>query len=252
MVMKSLSEVDELILEHVARYRLTVPRAMAGMKLLGNSDLAAAEAKLRELVSSGWLNKAPLVAGDSDRPSYFYLSVRAAAHLGQDLAWAQPIKRDMRIECFARVAFCCEGKKFRQAFTKAEFTRQFAHLWFPGQPVQYYLEPADKRHARLAFLKVDRDGEGRWDRLIDSCSRFLKQRTCPRAVAPQYQDHVSAFAKLVARDQFQFTVLTALPDKKHAIEIELERRQLAGKPAPPIDVHVVDGLFELLCPTILA
>ena len=65
MVMKTPSELDELILEHVAALPPHGSRAIAGMKLLGSSDLAAAEAKLRELVSSGWLNEAPLVAGDS-------------------------------------------------------------------------------------------------------------------------------------------------------------------------------------------
>jgi hypothetical protein len=43
-------------------------------------------------------------------------------------------------------------------------------------------------------------------------------------------------------------VLTALPEKKRSIEIEIERRKAAAKPTPPIQVYVVLGLFEVMFP----
>lgn len=251
MVSPIISDVNQFVLEHVARYRLTTAHALSKTGVSVVTTVAQATDKLEELVSSGDLQASLLCPESGAQEKYFYLTARSATHLGHDLTWSQPIKRDMRIECVAKLLFCVSGKRFRQPLMKGEFVQQFNSLWFPGQPVQYYLEPTDHRPTRLAFFKIDTDGEGRWDRLIDSCGRFLRQRLKSEGVAPQYRIRVAAFAKLVAQGQFQFTVLTALPDKKRAIEIELERRQLAGQHVPPIEVHVVDGLLDLIYPPVV-
>jgi hypothetical protein len=244
-----LTETDEAVLQHVARYRLTLPRFLAATSLLASRRKATAQAALDKLTEQGWLSKADLCPSVTDGLSYYHLSPQAARQLGHDPLFAEPLKHDMRIECFAIAAFCCCGKSFRQLFTKQEFVEKFKSIWYPGQPVRYYLEPTDSGKARLAFLKVDKDGAGRWDRLIDSCYRFVKQRTFAPKSSALYQPQIEAFAKLVANDQFQITVLTALPEKRRAIQLELERRRAAGEPVPPIDVHVVPGLFEVMFPT---
>ncbi len=248
MVVQPLSESGRCILDHVARYRLTIPQALANSEILATSDIGAAVRELRNLVADGWLREAPLQPGSEAGPSYFYLSVQAAALLGHDFEWALPVPHDARVECAARVLFCCNGKKFRQLLTKNEFIEKFSELWFAGQPVQYYLDKVDDRVVRLAYIKVDKGGRGRWERLLDSCDRFLRQRISPRKTNPAFADKSAAYKKLVDRGLFQFTILTPFLDKKRAIEIELERRQLTGKPTVPVQVHVVDELFELVFP----
>ena len=200
------------------------------------------------LVKAGLLNQDLLRPITSTTDAYFYLSPRAAIDLGHDVAWAQPLKSDARVECYARLMFCCCGNVFRQPLTKKEFVEMFPGLWIPGHPIQYYLEPPGEHPARLAFFKVDKVGPGRWDRVIDFCTRFVRKRTDGSRVAPQHRASVTAYESLITRKQFQFTILTALPEKKRAIEIELERRRIANLYVPPIIAHVVDGLFELLCP----
>jgi hypothetical protein len=241
-----LSDEQLSVLEHVARYRLTLPSILANTKILSNARVATATATIARLVDGGWLGASPLSPGHGDVP-YFHLTAKGAKRLGHDPQFGGPLPRDTRIDCFAIATFCCGSDVFRQLLTKEEFQEKFRALWFPGQPVRYCLERGAGSGARLCFLKVDRDGVGRWDRLIDSCDRFLRKRTDARTVSAQHRAAVEAFGELVQRGQFQFTVLTALADKKRAIELEVERRA-DDEPVPPIRVHVVPGLFGLLFP----
>lgn len=242
-----ISIQDEAILEHVARYRLTLPELLAKSGLLLDDDPGAATAALNKLVAAHWLAKSPLSPGHSEE-SYFHLNARSARHLGYDPKYGEPLPPDLRVDSFAIATYCFGDIKRRHFLTKSEFQEKFKALWFSGQPVRYCLERGEADMAQLAFLKVDRDRAGRWDRLIESCARFLQKRTDPKHAAAEHRGHVAAFTELVRRDQFHFTVLTALSDKKRAIELELERRSARDKVVPPIRVHVVPGLLALLFP----
>lgn len=246
-MVNDVSQDDLEILQHVSRYRLTTPEILAATGLLSNAEAALAASELQRLVDDGWLVSRNLTPEwSSDDHIYYQLTPRAAERLGHDPAFAAPLSRDARIECYAIAKFCCCGDRFRWLFTKQEFQQQFESLWFPGQPVRYHLERPYTGPDRLAFLKVDTDGAGRWDRLIDSCSRFLQQRTAPKHVAVEHHKQVLAFAQLVERGLFQFTILVPLAEKQRSIALELERRAAKGEPVPPIQTHVVPGLFELL------
>jgi hypothetical protein len=84
--------------------------------------------------------------------------------------------------------------------------------------------------------------------MIDSCARFLHQRIDVCRVREEYHPQAKAFAELVRQGRFQFSILTALPEKKRSIEIELDRRQGARLSVPPISVYVVPGLWEIMFP----
>lgn len=247
----ALTSDDRSVLTHVARYRLTTPEILAPTGLLPNTEPRTAERVLKRLAQEEWLVAGELIP-ETPAPerTCYQLTPRAAEQIGQTAEFASPLARAARIECWTIATFCCCGDVFRQLFTKHEFQQKFQQLWFPGQPVRYYLEPDPTGPARLAFLKVDADGVGRWDRLIDSCARFLRQRTDTEHVAAGHRPQVAAFRQLLQKGQFQFTVLTALPDKQRAIELELERRVAAGESVPPMRVHVIAGLFELLFPAL--
>ncbi len=232
------------ILEHVARYRLTTPAILSSV-MDWEDDVASAA--LEQLAGLQALVPCPLTpAGDS--AVCYQLTPWTAQQLGYDPAFARPLLPDARIECFAIAQFCCCGDVFRHLYMKAEFTEKYRAIWYPGQPVRYYLEPNESNRPRLAFLKVDGHGSGQWDRLIDSCARFLHQRIDVRRVRGEYHSQAKAFAELVRQGRFQFSVLTALPEKQRSIEIELDRRQGAGLTVPPISVYVVPGLWEVMFP----
>lgn len=243
-----LTDIDEQVLLHVGRYRLTTPTILAESPASECRDAETARTLLMDLVSRGWLAHGKLVPGPVPGDDFFHLSRRAAKHLGHDAEFSATPRQEARQELYAVARFCCASKG-RVLFTKSEFQDKFRSLWFPGQPVRYYIEPPrDGTVARLAFIKVDKDGAGRWDRLIDSCARFLAQRTTLGRVDPKFHTHVAAFQKLVQEGKFQITILTALEDKKRSIELELDCRREAGTAVPPIAVHVVPGFFELIFP----
>lgn len=240
-----LRTADVDLLDHVVRYRLTTPAIARSTGLLGDVSEAAAQEQLLRLARDGWLAEGRLTSEDATVPC-FQATVRTAQKLGHAPAVAKPLGRERCLECFAIAAFCCGGA-FRQLLTKPEFTARFPALWRPGLPMRFYLEP-ENSPTRLAFLKFDGRGRGQWDRLIDSCARFVRQRTDERRVAPEFKPQAQAFADLVRRERFQFSVLTACLEKSRAIEFELARRQAAGEPAPSIQAYVVPRLFELMFP----
>lgn len=246
-MVKKLDEIDELVLGHIARYRLTDPEILGHTDLFAESGSGDAAAVLKRLEGEGWLCSGELIP-ETPGNIIYCLSTMGAERLGQNADLARPLKREARLEWYAIAKFCCCGNEYRQLFTKEEFKTQFQDLWHAGQPVRYYLEPDGSGSARLAFIKVDVDGQGRWDRLIDSCNRFLQQRIDSNRVSSEHRARSEAYARLVERGRFQFTILTALDDKKRAIEIEMERRELAGERVSPIKVYVMPGLFELMFP----
>lgn len=246
-MVSKLTDADLLILQHVARYRLTTARILTAATLDRGATEADSERALASLVGQGYLCRGNLVPGLAEPEAYYHLSAKAAKQLGHDAVFAQPPRLEARIEHFAIATFCC-GSEGRTLFTKTEFTSKFRSLWYPGQPLRYYIEPSKTGPAKLAYLKVDKDGPGRWTRLIDKCGRFLDQRTAVQAAAQEHQAHKRTFRKLVEDGRFQFTILTALEDKKRAIEVELERRRAANGSAPPIAVHVVPQLWSMMFP----
>lgn len=235
---------DRLVLEHVARYRMSTPTILAAALEESEADAACILAKL---AAGGWLVAQPLsftwALGDC-----YHLSERATVKCNVDSQLAKPLNHDARVERYAIAAFCCCSDAFRRVFTREEFIAGFSHLWYPGQPLLYYLEASNEKRAKLAFLKVDHGGSGRWDRLIDSCTRFLRQRTDVDQVSSHHRPQTEAFAQLVNRGHFQISVLTSLPEKQRAIELELERRRATQQACLPIRVYVVPGLFDVMFP----
>lgn len=243
----SIAETDREILNHVFRYRLTLPSILAKTGIVSDDNPGVVQSTLERLVHDGWLRTADLYPGHRSE-KYYHLSEKAALALDHDAIVARPLKADMRIESFAIATFCCCVQPFRELLTKQEFKEKFAQLWFTGQPTRYYLDKGEDGVVRLAFVKVDTGGPGQWDRLIDSCTRFLRQRTDESRVAAEHRSQTRRFAQLVERDQFRITVLTALPEKQRAIELELERRRLAEEVVPPMQVSIVPGLLEVISP----
>jgi hypothetical protein len=210
-------------------------------------DVQAAETLLDELVDGQWLQTGRLSPHDPSR-RFYYLAPRAADALGHDSIVAKEPSRELRVESFAIARFCCCAEPFRKLFTKDEFIAKFSSIWYPGQPVRYYLEPTVANEVRLAFLKVDKGGPSRWDRVIESCRRLLSKRTTRSQANPQYHAQVDAFRNLVDAGRFQISLLTSLPEKRDAIVQSLDLIETSGEPRPPIVPYVVEGLFEVIHP----
>lgn len=235
------------ILEHVFRYRVTTPEILAACTRMPANSVSEAQHVLNEMVAAGWLVSKPVSPSSANR--FFHLTEQAAAELGHDATVAKEPSREMRIESLAIATFCCRSTPLRELFTKEEFKSKFSMIWYPGQPVRYYLEPSNHDQVRLAFLKVDKGGPSRWDRVIDSCRRFLKKRTALSEASPRFHPQVNAFNELVTSGKFQITLLTSLPEKCEAIRQALDVIETSGEQRPPIVPHAVDGLFDMIHPS---
>lgn len=242
------NEVRSRVFDHIGRYRIAVPSLIASTEVFSGASMKTVKECLQTFVEEGTLKSSLLRPESKKSEPYYFYSARTAAKLGFDLQWSQPLQREHRADYFAAASFCCGSDVFREVMTKKEFSERFANLWFPGQPVRYYLEPVENQAVRLSYVKVDTNSEGHWGRLIDGCFRFLNKRTDARHAPPEHRQKIENYAVLLRQNLFQFTVLTALPEKKRAIELELERRRTLGEPVVPMQVHVIPGLFELLFP----
>ena len=212
----------------------------------------SASSTLSALAKKGLLESAPLYPGYDANKHYHHLSAEGAARLGEGESIAGALSKPERIKRFAILSFACLGEVKRQVFTKQEFKEQLSMLWYDGQPTEYYLHEykVKKRTRRvLSYLKVDTGlTSGRWDRVIQSCQRFVMKRTNKKGASKEYHDRMEAFRGLIERGEFQITLLTATNEKARRINQTIERRKELAEHPPPVVAYSVDGLLEVIQP----
>jgi hypothetical protein len=164
-----------VLVEHLHRYRLTTAAIVQIRGLCGSSTAEEAEQLLDGFVSQGSLQKAPLTLATNSPPCY-WLSQKAVKQFGVGETSARHHSLNDRLSHWAISQFCAATQPFRELLTQKEFCERFSALWRPGQPHRYYLQPTPGG-VSLSFLKVDLGGASRWDRVVDSCYRFLAKRT---------------------------------------------------------------------------
>jgi hypothetical protein len=241
----AITYVRQAIAEHVLRYRLITAEIVAERRLAGCEHIRLAEQLLEELTIDGFLQRGQLTLG-YPTPRYYFLGSNAAAQFGESALATREQSLDDRLAHWAIAQFCATEKPFRELLTKDEFRAKFSSLWRPGQPLRYYLEPADGG-ARLAFLKVDLGGPSCWDRVVDACNRFLQKRvSCSPSDNPHARAQAQLFRQLIEQGRFQVTLLTARPEKAAAVRSRLDVDAVKHGARPPIVPYVVGGLFELL------
>ena len=226
-----LEERDRFILEHVARYRMTVPQALSELTFFEDSGPHAVKNVLKRLCrSGGYLSSAPLYRNRS----YYHLTKRAVRVLGEHDSLAKPLPDEPKTRAYAVLSFCClQGRGFER-LTKDEFEQHFPELYQNQQRREYYIDTAGDR-PRLGFLRVDYGGRGRWDRLIAKCREDVVKR-CDKP----------AFRKLIDAGDFVITVLTAL--EKKAERLRQAVAEIEAQLPVPIQVAVIPDLLELIAP----
>jgi hypothetical protein len=210
---------------------MTTKKALASLPCFKGAGPRAIENVVRRLCEAGYLRSSPLF----DNECYFHLTRRATDLLGLHPDLAKPLTEDQKIRAFAILSYCClhpDGRRDR--LTPEEFKRLFPGLYKSGQRVQYYVVNLNDV-PRLGYLKVDRGGNGRWDRAIERCrGDMLKRGALP------------AFGTLIEERGFEMTLLTSLEQKAEQIRAavaELDRPFLA-----PLYVYVVPNLIKLVAP----
>lgn len=224
------------VLEHLARYRITVLPAVQRMPAFGSFGRKRTAAVLRELCRSRMCGHAPLYRNRR----YFFLAPRGAEAVAVQSRRDErhdphgPLSEQAKIRNYAILAFCCLGGRRRQRLSAADFENCFPRLYRPGLSMSYYVDTSGPQ-PRLGFIRVDTGGRGRWDRVLAKCRNDLKAHYTDRG-----------FREFIDRQAFEITLITALPQKAQRLAEALA----AGRDPTTqmIRISVMPVLLNLIAP----
>lgn len=139
-----------------------------------------------------------------------------------------------KVRSYAMLAVCTANGSQRMRLTRSEFARYFPDVCRPGLPMNYYIDLTTQRPV-LGFIRIDRGGHCRWDRIVaKTLDDARKHRLEP------------AFERFTQRQALEIRIVTALPQKADRI-----RRALIDHPNPsgiPIQISVLPELINLIAP----
>jgi hypothetical protein len=226
------------MVDYLRRYQIATAEHLASRRFEGLANEQEARQFLIHLAEHGWLDEGQILPRKGTT-TYFYLSSQAAERVDN----AEPITGqrtlDERLARWAIAQFCAGEEPFRELMTGEEFRSRFVDLWKPSESAHYYLEP-EGGVPRLAYLKVDLGGSSQWDRVVDSCLRFLTKRI------EGNDARAELFRRLIDHGRFQISLLVSCPDKAEAIKTRLDLDATETGTRPPVVPYVVPGLLELL------
>ncbi len=190
----------QVLLDHVARYRLTVFPALQRLPVLAGFNPGQIKDVLKTARHQQWLASAPLHGG----AKYWYLTAAGAQRCGVMERNSGPLSEPAKFRAYAMLHFCCLTEQSRHRLLPEELKRYFPELNRPGLPTGYYLNPAERKP--LGFLRVDTGHRGRWDRVLQTLREDIR-------------DHLMqpAFARLAQAGRFEMTLATVLPAKAERI-----------------------------------
>jgi hypothetical protein len=212
--------VEDAVLHHVARYRLTVPEAVQHLAACRGRSRGDVLRTLSRLETQRRLTSVWLYAGRRG-----YVAKDDKKQAPSQRAPASGLSETAKVRHFAMLAFCCLGSAPRQRLTRAELVARIDGLKSPDCTSPYYAE-AD----RIGFLRVDAGGHGRWDRILAKSLEDARDHTRE----PVWRPWIDA-------GRFEITIVTALPQKAE----RLCRAMAALDQAPPVPVRIT-ALPELL------
>jgi hypothetical protein len=230
---RDFTPLTQAIVEHVLRYRLSVPSAI--LRLMDRIDPGIKDPTipLHQLVHSKYLGMDVLCGQES----YLFLTPKGAHACGQSLPtveerWCGPIPERAKIINYAILACCCLSDTTRQRLTLGEFRQHFPQLLRPGLTMNYYVDASGDR-PRLGFVRVDMGGHGRWDRILAKCCDDWRA----------HEAH-AGFRSLIDRGEFEISIVTALEQKADRLRHALS----AHKQKMVVRICAVRRLLDLIAP----
>jgi len=217
----------EAVLEHVARYRLTVFAALHRLPIFRDRHAAEIKRTLRECRRQFLLETAPLHFA----ARYWHLTQDGASQCKLAVGHAGPLSEAAKIRAFAVLSFSCLSNRLRHRLTDADIEQNFPSLHRPGMPTGYYFEPGDI--ARLGLVRVDAGNRGRWDRIVESIRDDI-----------DHHFRHSGFRKLIGAGRFEITVLTVFKQKARRITESIVRHLDARR--VPVQVVAIPELLPLI------
>ena len=223
--------IDALV-QHVARYRLTVFAAIERLPVfsaLGSREIKSA---LQHCRRQSLIGAAPLHHG----ARYWFLDAGGAERCGLEPNHSGPLSELAKLRALAILRFCILSDRPRHRLTADDLSRSFPTLYRPGLPEGYYVDPQDS--GRLGLARIDVGRRGRWDRVVQSLREDI-----------DYHLHQIGFRKLIQAGRFEITLLTVLRQKaRRIIEALSQYRDTARV---PLHVVAMPELLPLVSPRLL-
>lgn len=226
-----LTDLEQAIVAQVTRYQLTVPKAVANRCLPPPHDVDFAQGLLGRLRRLGVLGQSSLY-GQS--PCYWLTDEAIKSQiLGNDFQhkYAGPMAEATKFRAFGMLTFCCCGNTVRELLTRDELAQALPSLIRPGLSSSFYREAA--LTGRLGFARVDLNGTGRWDRIVQKVAQDGTRLWKDGSVRSR-----------IANDEFELALITATARK--AKHIETAWAELTHLRSIPIRVVAIPELIQLV------
>ncbi len=239
------AELTEAVLNHVARYRLTVFAAIERLPVFSAMGPRQIKDVLRDCQRQSLVGSAPLYHG----AKYWYLDAVGAERCGLAEQRIGPLSEPAKLRALALLRFCCLSDKPRHRLTPDDLARHFPSLYRPGLPSGYYFDPAGS--GRLGLARIDAARRGRWDRVLQTGNRFAESlqtqpvpligRGSPMLAGP-VQECIDDGHNRIRRDrlfsrlshQFMVSLMRRCPIRPQIVSAasDLHVPRLAGDPPP--------------------
>ncbi len=217
------------LLEHVARYRLTVFAALQQLPVFSGCRPREIKNLLRYCRTQELIGVAPL---DQHR-RYWYLDSLGAEYCELPPDRTGPLSEPAKIRAVAMLRFCCVSDHSRHLFVADELAESFPMLAAVGLCRGYYFEPGPA--GRIGFVRVDAGRRGRWDRVLQTIRQDIETHLLRRG-----------FRQIVQAARFEITVVTILPQKAKRIQDSLPT--IPGTDSIPVHVMAMPELLPLVEP----
>ena len=218
------TETLDAVLQHIARYRLTMFAALEQLPELSEFGPRSVRYALRACERQAYVCSATLHGG----AKYWCLDRRGAEHCGLGDGRIGHFSEPAKLRAAALLRFCCLSDRPRHLLLPSEIERSFPSLYRAGMPSGYYFDPEGP--GRLGLARVDMGRRGRWDRVIQSLRQDVTQHL-----------HRPGFRNFIQAGRFELTVLTVFRQKAQRLQTALSTLRDARR----LPIHVV-AIPELL------
>jgi len=226
-------ETRQHIVNHLKMYRITVPDALDRIASLSSIAPRTIRCQLHALVDRGIVGKGSLYG---TRP-YYYLIRHPTEPNQPDTnrpAPSGPPSEQAKLRSYAMLAFCCLTNTLRIKLSSAEIAALCPQLSHPGLPSGYYRELIG-HSPKLGLACIDSSARGRWDRIVAKLQKHVYTHT----------GHAT-LRERIHRGLFEFTIITALPQKAARISAALaDLEHLRGV---VVRICVIPELLHLIAP----
>ena len=235
-----LSDIQFAALDLVIRYGLGITERFSRLPQFADTEHSTDSVLEALRCRHGYLRREHFYGNKT----YYHVTKQLAEDFDYPKRACRPLKEKEKAEAFARLAFCTpdDAGINRQRLTKDDFQRrEDLRPFFEATPEHSRGRNASKFEnyyascGRIGYLRVDRGGYGRWDRLAGKCLDII-----------QTHRRIPEYRHTIENRNFELGVVTCFQNKAdRTLELITEHELSDGV---HVVIEVVPELLNLLHP----